>query len=402
MRKSYLTVLYNQVKQGRIFWPFQQALKWPAIRLGKTVNRPLTGPIHGTFFTTYACNLRCHFCDLPYRHIEYKKAGREELSLQEKLQIVDDFAAIGTTAIGFTGGEPMLDPDTAHLIRRAVQKGILTHLSSNGFAFTNRDKTREMFDIGLHATSISIDGARAETHNAIRGHKKSFADVMLALDNLLDVRRTHKNKMSITTTTVITRDNYSEIPQLVDMLIDMGVDQIGFMPVQDIGLDYDVQTRSEHFSIHQQDLLGKVDALVDYLIAKKKQTDRIENTIEYLQLFPEAFRGKPLPISCHAGYNTLAVDSWGDIYPCFPWAEMRRSAGNVRQSRLREFWHSQACSSMRKDAGACKDCFWNNQTELNLMMSKKRVLPPANYLRREFSQPVPETLIKHITPGMSP
>ena len=99
MRKSYLTVLKNQVKKGRLLWPFKQVLKWPAHRAGKKLGRPLAGPVHGTFFTTYACNLRCHFCDLPYRHIEYKKDGRKELSLEAKLAIVDDFAAIGTTAI---------------------------------------------------------------------------------------------------------------------------------------------------------------------------------------------------------------------------------------------------------------------------------------------------------------
>ena len=110
MRKSYLTVLKNQLQKGRLLWPIRQGLKWPGIRLGKHLGKPLTGPIHGTFFTTYACNLRCGFCDLPYRHLEYKKAGREELSLAEKLLIMDDFSRIGTTAIGFTGLEPMLDP----------------------------------------------------------------------------------------------------------------------------------------------------------------------------------------------------------------------------------------------------------------------------------------------------
>lgn len=399
MRKSYLTVLKNQLQQGHLLWPFKQAAKWPGIHLSQKVKRPLTGPIHGTFFTTYSCNLRCHFCDLPYRHIEYKKSGRDELSRAEKLQIVDDFAAIGTTAIGFTGGEPMLDPDTPHLIKRAVDMGILTHLSSNGFAFTDREKTRQIFDLGLHATSISIDGATAETHNAIRGHKKSYDDVITALDNLLDVRREHKNKMSITTTTVITKDNYQEIPQMVDMLIEMGVDQIGFMPVQDLGLDYDVDERSESFLVNQQNLLEAVDDLVNYLIDKKRETDRIENTVEYLKLFPEAFRGKNLPIRCHAGYNTLAVDSWGDIYPCFPWAEMRRSAGNTRQMGLAEFWYSKSCGNMRDEATACRDCFWNNHTELNLMMSKKRVPVDETYQRNDFSQSVPESLIKHIEPA---
>ena len=398
MRKSYLTVLKNQVKKGRLLWPFKQVLKWPAHRAGKKLGRPLAGPVHGTFFTTYACNLRWHFCDLPYRHIEYKKDGRKELSLEEKLAIVDDFAAIGTTAIGFTGGEPMLDPATPDLISRAVDHGILTHLSSNGFAFQTKAATRRLFDLGLHGVSISIDGASQETHNAIRGSQKSFLEVITALTNLLEVRADHANKMSITTTTVITKDNYREIPEMVDLLIEMGVDQIGFMPVQDIGLDYEVDGRSGKFMV---DTASELDDVVDYLIEKKKQTDRIENTVDYLKLFKESYRGTPLPVRCYAGYVTLAVDSWGDLYPCFPWAEMRRSAGNTRDTSLAEFWQAQAGRDMRDEAGACRDCYWNNHTELNLMMSKKRVTPDGDYSKESFSQPIPDSLIKHIEPAVT-
>ncbi len=393
IRKSYLKVLWNQVRRGRVLWPFKQALKWPALRLSPTVDRPLAGPIHGTFFTTYSCNLRCHFCDLPYRHIEYKKAGMKELDLEEKLRVIDDFDAIGTTAIGFTGGEPMLDLDTPALIQRAVDLGIMTHLSSNGFAFKTLEATERLFDLGLHGVSISIDGACKETHNEIRGSKKSYDDVLTSLRNLLSVRERHTNKMSITTTTVITQENYREVPDLIDLLIDLGVDQISFMPVQDIGLDYDVEERSEEFMVSEA---AELDSVVDFLIAKKRETGRIENTVDYLKLFKGAFRGKHLPIQCYAGYNTLAVDSWGDIYPCFPWAEMRRSAANTRDITLRDFWRSEQSDSMRKEASSCRDCFWNNHTELNLMMSKRESAAPDSYVKTEFSVPVPDSVAKHV------
>src|SRR6266705_1426063 len=98
---------------------------------------------------------------------------------------------------------------------------------------------------------------------------------------------------------------------MVDMLIALGVDQIGFMPVSEIGLDYEVRDRSAEFMVTA---VEELDGLVDYLIAIKRKTGRIENTVEYLELFRDAFRGRPLPIRCRAGYVTLAVDSWGDIY----------------------------------------------------------------------------------------
>lgn len=392
IRKSYLKVLTNELRKGHVLWPVRQALKWPLLKVGSGIGRPLTGPVHGSFFTTYACDLRCHFCDLPYRHIEYMKAGRPALTLEEKLAVIDDFGNIGTTAVGFTGGEPMLDPDTPALISRAIEHGMLAHLSTNGFACRTDADTRRLFDLGLHGVSVSIDGATAETHNAIRGSGRSFDNVITALRNLLAVRSDHPNSMSVTTTTVITRDNHREIPAMIDMLIELGVDQIGFMPVSEIGLDYDVSTRSADFMVTEAD---ELDGLVDHLIAVKRDTGRIENTVEYLELFRDAFRGRPLPIQCHAGYVTLAVDSWGDIYPCFPWAEMRRAAGNVRQTRLAAFWQSEQAAKMRNEASHCRDCYWNNHTELNLMLSDRRK-EVVGYARAPFSRSVPEVLLRQI------
>ena len=393
IRKSYLTVLLNQVRHGRAFWPLKQLIKWLILRLSVRIKKPLVGPIHGTFFTTYACNLRCHFCDLPYRDIEYRKSDRIELDLYEKLQVVDDFAAIGTTAIGFTGGEPILDPHTPDLIRRAVDQGIMTHLSSNGFACKDRQSTIDLFDLGLQGISISIDGGCKSTHNRIRGSQHSWDDVLIALRNLISIREKHKNKMSITTTTVITRENYLEIMDMVRMLIKIGVDQIGFLPVHDIGLDYNVDERSSEFMVRQDDDL---DHLIDQLIDIKFETGRIENTVAYLRLFKQAFRGKPLPIICHAGYNTIAVDSWGDINPCFPKAEMRQSFANIRKISLKDFWNSNFSERMRKEASTCRDCYWNNHTELNLMMSSKEVDAPAHYERTPFSVAIPDSIAKHI------
>ena len=92
---------------------------------------------------------------------------------------------------------------------------------------------------------------------------------------------------------------------------------------------------------------------------------------------------------------TLAVDSWGDIYPCFPWAEMRRAAGNVRQTRLAAFWQSEQAAKMRNEASHCRDCYWNNHTELNLMLSNRRK-EVVGYARAPFSRSVPEVLLRQI------
>lgn len=374
MRKSYLTLFKTAVTQGRFPWLFKQGLKIPLFRLDHRfgiVPKHWLGPVQGIFFTTYACNLRCYFCDLPFRHMEYVKKGRRELSKAEKLTIIDDFAKIGTSGLGFTGGEPSLLPEIYELVERSNQHGMITHLSTNGYAFRSEESCHRFFDAGLVATTISIDGPEP-IHNRIRGRKDSYQMVVQGIRNILEVRKQRGPNFSVVTTTVITKDNITAIPALVEELKNLGVDKIGFIPVHDIGLDYNVERRRNDFVIPQNSPVGEFFKCIGNL----QKEGLLENSPEYINLFESAFQGNPLPIRCFAGYTTVVVDSWGDIYPCFSFASMRRSSGNVLDKGLADFWQGEKMGLMRSKIKNCRECFWNCQTELNLVVSKKRV--PVN------------------------
>lgn len=371
MRKSYLTFLKTTLQQKRFSWLLRQGLKIPLIRLDHRfgiVPKPWLGPMQGIFFTTYACNLRCYFCDLPLRHIEYTKGPRHELSKDEKLAVIDDFAKIGTTGLGFTGGEPSLLPEIYELLERSSRQGMVTHLSTNGYAFRNEDCCHRLLDSGLTGTTISIDGPEP-IHNRIRGRKDSYQMVVQGIQNILRARQQRCPHFSVVTTTVITKDNIEAIPTLVEELKRLGIDKIGFIPVHDIGLDYNVETRRDNFVFSSPPPVRTFLQCVENLA----QEGLLENSPEYIHLFESAFSGKPLPIRCFAGYTTIVVDSWGDIYPCFSFASMRRSCGNVREKRLAEFWQGEEIGQMRSKIKNCRECYWNCQTELNLVVSKKQV-----------------------------
>jgi len=169
-----------------LLWPLRQALKWPAHRLGDLLGRPLAGPILASWFTTYACDLRCRFCDLP---AAAARAAASPLARAEKLAVLEDLAAIGTAAVGFTGGEPACDPDLETLVRAAATHGLVTHLSTNGLAFASDAAAEALPAAGLHAVSFSIDGVTAATHDGLRGRGGSLDEVMGALRRALAARR---------------------------------------------------------------------------------------------------------------------------------------------------------------------------------------------------------------------
>jgi len=204
-------------------------------------------------------------------------------------------------------------------------------------------------------------------HDAIRGRQGNFKEVMAAIENVRAYRKNTKSRISLTTTTVINEQNVDALPALIKLLKNAGVDQIGFIPDHDFGENYSEENRKKYFARRNTRLIKTID----YLIDTARREPIIENTIGYLKLFKEYYSGHPLPIPCYAGYATIAVDSWGDIYPCFTYSMMgEKSYGNIRKISLLNFWRGEMGKAMRDGCLKCRECYWNNQTEINLLFSK--------------------------------
>lgn len=371
MRTSYLSYISKRVKERRIDWLVKQSMKFPLVKLGRVINRPLCGPVHGIVFVTYRCNYNCVFCGLPQRAKENLNAGLKELTTEELKGVIDDFAEIGTTGIGFTGGEPLIRSDICELIAYTRKKGLFTHLSHNGFFVAKRRAAEAILDSGLDAIDISLDGPNSQTHDWSRGTPGAFEKVVVGIKNLVSLRKKYKSEIEVKVTCVITERNFDEIVDLVYFVNDLGVDRIGFMPVQDLAVQMDSKKRPARFKVKN---LKKANQVIDALIALKRKGFKdgfsIDTTVEYLKLFKDSFAGRLLPIPCFAGYATYAIDPYGNIYPCFPWVELTKPVANIKQVSLKDYWYSDAMRHVRRKTKECRACFWNNQTELNVFFNK--------------------------------
>ncbi len=95
------------------------------------------------------CNLACTYCN------EFD-AISQPVPLPEMLRRIDLLAALGTTIITISGGEPMLHPELDEIIRHIRRRGAIATLIINGYLLTT-ERIRRLNRAGLDYLQISID-----------------------------------------------------------------------------------------------------------------------------------------------------------------------------------------------------------------------------------------------------
>src|SRR5712691_11843762 len=74
---------------------------------------------------------------------------------------IDTLAALGTSVVAFSGGEPMLHPDLDALIRHIRAHGMMAGLITNGYYLVPK-RIEELNDAGLDFLQISIDNVEPD------------------------------------------------------------------------------------------------------------------------------------------------------------------------------------------------------------------------------------------------
>jgi MoaA/NifB/PqqE/SkfB family radical SAM enzyme len=100
------------------------------------------------------CNLACAYCN------EYDDFS-DPVPTDTMFGRIDLLARLGTAAITFSGGEPLLHPEIEKIIARVRERGMLVGLISNCYLMT-RERIARLNRAGLEYLQISIDNVRPD------------------------------------------------------------------------------------------------------------------------------------------------------------------------------------------------------------------------------------------------
>ena len=130
---------------------------------------------------TDVCNFSCNYC-LPDGYA--CDSERDFLSLAEIACVVNTFAALGTSKIRLTGGEPSLRKDLPEIISCCANTAGIEQvaMTTNGFKL---DKcVAEWHSAGLRSVNVSIDSFDPRLFASITGHDK-LDSILSGIDKAL-------------------------------------------------------------------------------------------------------------------------------------------------------------------------------------------------------------------------
>lgn len=334
------------------------------IRLTLSTGRPYTLPPPALDISTNdLCGLACNMCG-------NRATTRDPLTISaaEVDALIEEAAAWGIRRVALTGaGEPFRDPAMLDHIRHANALGHLVTITTNGFPIS--EAIARQLAASVVSVSVSIHGATEATHDAIVGVAKAGENAWRAVRRMARGRDANPgSKLSVNVSTVIQKENFSEIPALVRRARDEGADGINIQPVnlQHGSIRGDEIVRRDDLLLlgrlwPNRDALDALDAMFDELDALKAELGKfVHASEERLALFRRYFRDssrEALGVACRVGEHFLAVDHRGQIKPCYrlPW-----SHGDARVTKLRLLWNSRAYAKTRALVDACPLTCMNN------------------------------------------
>jgi len=344
-----------------------QALQASLFALGK--RHPFLGPAKLAWEVTEVCNSNCLTC------LRRETAPPGELNTDEGLSLLDQAADSGTLSISFTGGEPLIRRDLPLLIRHASHRGLHTSVSTNGILLKG-NRLEDLLTSGLRTIYLSLDGARPETNDRLRGVRGGHQRVLDAAAEVLERRAGHVPRVFFNMT--VSRANVDELPLMADLAVKTGIDGLTIQPAQifgQVGLEPDRELT-----------LGAEDA--DRLASKLRI---IKETHGAILPLPNSYLTKMgrfvmdpntiLSIPCVAGYLHAVVGSTGDVYPCpVEFASM----GNMKENSLAEIWHGDEAEGLRNRIarGDHPPCWFNCVVPASLVLAE---LFPFGWAKLLFS-----------------
>jgi MoaA/NifB/PqqE/SkfB family radical SAM enzyme len=263
---------------------------------------------------TYRCNLDCFFCynDLGLRG--------KPLTFDQYADCLRDLAAMNVLNVTLSGGEPLAHPDFFRIGALGRDLGFVMRVKSNGHALRGELARRLRDEVDPFIIEVSLHGARPETHDRQTRVAGSFTRLVENLREMIALG------LRVKVNSTLTLWNEGEIAEMYALCDALG-----------LPLRFDLQVSPRDDGDRTPLNVAPTADGIRALIAV--QDERAAQFVAEPAPLPAPPKQSATPVKvtkhCGAGSSGIAIDPYGNIYPCVQW---RRSVANLHETRVSAIW----------------------------------------------------------------
>jgi MoaA/NifB/PqqE/SkfB family radical SAM enzyme len=165
---------------------------------------------------TDVCNSKCTFCIVDSPYMKQDTVLRRRVS-----RFLREHAGQDYEAVSLHGGEATIRRDFLEILDEIRELGYPTvFLMTNGRKFARMDFARTVVEKGVSLFIVSMHGATAATQDRISLSRGSFDQAVQGIRNVKELGA------AVRTNSVVCKDNYTELPEIIDLCLDLGTDQV--------------------------------------------------------------------------------------------------------------------------------------------------------------------------------
>ena len=299
---------------------------------------------------TRACSLACRHC----RAEASPRADPGELTPAEGRALLERLAEFGAPKpkVILTGGDPLERSDILDLIAYARSVGLGVSLSPSATPRLTTEMVFRLANAGIEAISLSIDGANAARHDALRGVPGCFDRTLAAAHAAANAR------LPVQINTLVCAETLHDLLAVYALVTELRVARWSLFFLVSVGRG----------AVLQEIDAAVVDRLLGWLAGLPKDRLPLVTTTEapHFRRIQLQRRRLPQVPSARAGFGVrdgsgvMFVSHTGDVSPS---GFLPLSAGNVRtESPVTIYRNSPLFTSLRDATGfggRCGACEFN-------------------------------------------
>ncbi len=303
---------------------------------------------------TNKCNIGCRYCDI-WKVPDWKLSDERMKEIMNYFPYLENMYWLGGETFLYKGFEEILEEGSKY---DTLNQTILT----NGLLLN--EKILEKISKANISLIIAIDAGKKETYEYLR-RGSSWEKLCKNLELIKEVGQKTNKTIKTTFNAVISKSNYKEMFEMVEMAHKYDFNEIRFMQI--LG-----NSDENIFLNRDMDALNYIRETIPYLEQKVKDYNmKIEqrifskNKMNYKDINVNFVKNNKYNLlktdrkimECVTPWTQIVIDSKGPMRPC---VNCNDWLGDSSKQTIKEFWNSDSMQFYRKKFGEMYSCVSND------------------------------------------